>query len=239
MINCYIIDDEISSIKILEGYIERTPMLYLNGYETNAISASQKMGLMEPPPDLVFLDVEMPGCNGMDLAEQFAPHCKIIFITAYSHYGADAFDKEAVDFLLKPFSYERFMRAVRKYRTMESNGKDTKQESTGGLFMKAGKKGILEKIDLENLVCIEAARHFCTLFFLNGEKRTIYRSLAQAEEQLPSNFKRVQRSFVVNMDKIRRVEGNTLYLEGPVKGPIVCGQEFREETREYLNKRLL
>ncbi|QES87612.1 LytR/AlgR family response regulator transcription factor [Rhizosphaericola mali] len=239
MINCYIIDDEITSIKILEGYIKRTPMLHLNGYETNSISASQKMSLMETQPDLVFLDVEMPGCNGMDMAEQFAKNCKIIFITAYSHYGADAFDKDAVDFLLKPFSYERFMRSIRKYKAMESNCKESNQEGFGGLFMKAGKKGILEKVDLENLVCIEAARHFCTLFFLNGEKRTIYRSLAQAEEQLPSNFKRIQRSFVVNMDKIRRVEGNTIYLEGLVKGPIVCGQEYREETRLYLNKRLL
>lgn len=240
MIKCIVVDDEPSSIELLEKYIRRTPILELIRKETDPAVIAQEITSGALTVDLAFLDIQMPGCSGMDLASLIEESCGIIFTTAHRDYGAEAFDKNAIDFLVKPITYDRFVLAVNKYiaqtNAVRGKGKNPKKDSD--FFINGGKKGFVVKIEIERLVYIESANHYTILHMENGQNTTIAIPLATMEKQMPPNFKRIQRSYILNFDKIIKIVGNSIFFSH-YEAPIICGIEYRDMLKKYINEKML
>ena len=161
-----------------------------------------------------------------------------------SNFAAEAFDKGAIDYLLKPISYDRFLKGVRRFKPNvdEPSAKtelfQLKDKTSDIFYIKGGKKGLLEKIRLDELICIESNNHFCLLHQQNGLKKSIWVTISSMETDLPPIFIRVQRSFIINSDKIQKIEGNAIYLEEHEK-PIICSAEYRQKFKEYISNRII
>ncbi|ANI90122.1 hypothetical protein A9P82_13010 [Arachidicoccus ginsenosidimutans] len=238
MINCMIVEDEQHSIDLLERYIERTPGLSLLAYDKNPLNAFADISTKQLEPDVVFLDINMPGLTGLDLAKQIISFTKVVFTSAHSKYGVKAFDIGAFDFLEKPFTYERFLQTIR--RLNEPIVKHHQESAINDFFfIKGNKKGIVERVDLDNILYIESSHNYAVLYLSDGSKQTIYMSLAEIEGALPKDkFLRIQRSYIVNLKKIQKIEGNMIYLQS-LKEPINCGSLYKESLLEVIKKQLL
>ncbi|MFT4204291.1 MAG: LytTR family DNA-binding domain-containing protein [Chitinophagaceae bacterium] len=231
MIRCFVLDDEPSSVELMEKYVGRTSVLSIAGTETDAIKGLGN--ILKLNPNLVFLDVEMPGCSGMDIAAQLPATCKVIFTTAYRNYAADAYDLNAVDFLSKPFSYQRFMVAVNKYlNTTDSKNEKTRQ-SSNFIFVPNGNRGERIKIDTDKIVQVEAQEHYSVLTYEDGKSITVWLSISEMERRLPEHFLRVQRSFIANMEKVECVKGGELLFSMDGKS-VKYGREYALKIKTFL-----
>ena len=227
-ITTYIIDDELHAIAVLERYINRTPWLVLAGCATDPLQAIE--ALRTTPVQLLFADIDMPFLTGIELAGLIKKPTSVIFTTSFRDYGVEAFEKNALDYLLKPFSYERFLTAVEKYRGLLFSD----EESAGALFVNAGIKGKLIRVIPEGLIHIEGAQNFVHLHFAN-ETLLVYLTLQEMLSQLPEKtFVRIHKSHIVNIQKIQVVEGGRVKMENQQMIPI--GRTFHEAFTRRLNE---
>lgn len=238
VIKCIAVDDEPLALRLVETFIEQTPFLELISTCDNAVDA---MGLIrETKPDLVFLDINMPNLSGMELArliqDQAGPLPKIIFTTAYNHYAIEGYKVNAVDYLLKPFSYEEFLRASSKVLQLSeeaNNSFNTIAADDEFIFLKVEYQWV--RISLKDITYIESLKDYVKVHLENSQKALLSLiSLKALEEKLPSSkFMRVHRSFIVSLDKISAISKNSIFID---KIEITVGEQYKEAFKTLVDK---
>ncbi len=230
-----IVDDEPLAQEVLETYIAQVPEVTLVGKASNAIEANSL--LQSEQVDLLFLDVQMPMLNGIDFLRSLSNPPLTILTTAYSEFAVEGFNLNVVDYLMKPIGLDRFMKAVNKAGAMlNPNGRSETHEENDRdyIFVKADKK--LVKVDFDDVVYIEGLKDY--VIIRNEESRVItLQTMKSLEERLPSNkFRRVHRSYIVNLEKVQAIESNSLEvtLKGQVK-LIAIGKNYRDGLLEHIN----
>jgi len=204
-ISCIIVDDEPLSRDVLIKYIADTPQLELRATLDNAIRAMDYLNQNEI--DLVFLDINMPKLSGVNLVKSLVNPPLIVFTTAYPQFAVDGFELDAIDYLLKPFSFERFLKAVNKVSDKLSK---TEKPEQNYLVIKADKK--LHRIKQDEILYIESAGDYVKIFF-DDKMILAHETLKNLDQNLPSErFFRVHRSFIVAIDKIVFIEGNQIKI---------------------------
>ena len=212
-IRCLVVDDEPLAARLIGSYVERTPFLSL---VATVKSAAEALAVMASDAvDLVFLDIRMPGLSGMDLARQLGNGPKIVFTTAYSDHAVEGFAVNALDYLLKPVSYEEFMRAAGRALAAVSGRTEEKAEplpSSGFITVKSEYR--LVRIPVAEIDYIEGLKDYVKIVLGDGSRPVLtLMSMKNLEEMLPeASFMRVHRSFIVNMDKVRVIERNCVVM---------------------------
>ncbi|MCX2429858.1 LytR/AlgR family response regulator transcription factor [Pedobacter sp. GR22-10] len=238
MINCVIVDDEQHSIDNLVAHVSQISNLNIviattNTTEILEIIASQDI-------QLAFLDVQMPGISGLEMAEVINGKCKIILTTAYEQYALKGYDLNIVDFLLKPISYPRLLKAVHKVTTLislSSSQVPVKMEEDF-IYVKTEMKSKLVKILLSEIEYIESIKN-CVTIYHNGTATPVYISLKELEGELPqSKFLRVHKSFIIPLPNIDRVEGNQIILRN-LKMSIQLGETYRALFWDKINSKTI
>ncbi len=233
-ITCLIVDDEPLALNLIEGYVKKTPFLQLAGKCSSAFEVLEKIG--SEKIDLLFLDIQMPGLTGMELSRSLKNGPKVIFTTAFEEYALEGFKVDAIDYLLKPFNYEEFLKAANKAREWIAalEGKKTEEGDTNTLFVKSEYK--LVKIDLQKVLYIEGLKDYAKIY-LKDQTRPVMSlmSLKSLDEQLPaSRFMRIHRSFIINLEKIDLIERNKVVIGNT---SIAVADAYKETFQEYLTKR--
>ena len=242
-LNCIAVDDEPLALSLVCRFIEQTPFLNLAGQYPSAIEAlkaihSQKI-------DLVYLDIQMPDLNGIELARVIGkgPESpRIIFTTAFEQFGIEGYKVDALDYLLKPFNYEEFLRTATKAHSyyelinrpvpapvvVESEYADDKY-----LFLKVEYQWV--RIALDDILYIEGLKDYVKVHLKNTEKAVLsLTSLKALEEKLsPRKFMRVHRSFIVALDKITAMTKNSLQIG---KKNIAVGDQYKDAFKQFVGK---
>lgn len=231
-LNCIIVDDEPIARKLLQEYIEETDFLMLIGTAENPLKAIPL--LKEKQVDLVFLDVNMPKMTGMEFLKSSVNLPMIIMTTAYGQYALEGYEMAVVDYLVKPYSLERFIKASQKALELkilrQKNSMPGKIEP-GYFYVKCNNK--IERIAYDELLYIEAMANYITLYTISG-KFVVYLTIKGILEKLPEqNFIQVHKSVVVNTDKIKSIEGNMLHI-GDTK--LTIGAGFHNEAMDRILK---
>lgn len=247
-ITCAIIDDEPLALNLLENYVSKTPFLELKGKYTSAVQAVKS--LQENEVQLLFLDIQMPELTGLEFSQIVKEQTKIIFTTAFSQYALDAYKVNAIDYLLKPFSYADFLKAAQKalhwFELVEQAsqaGNAPKAENTNAphrdidsIFVKSEYK--LVQIKLDEILYIEGLKDYLKIY-IEGEAHPILSlmSMKSMEELLPADrFMRVHRSYIVQVSKIRIVDRNRIVFG---KTLIPISDSYKAAFNEYLQHRTL
>ncbi len=236
MINCIIVDDEQHSIDILKHHVAQTDYLNLLLATTNATEALQLIN--SGTVDLLFQDVQMPEISGIDVVEAINGRCKVILTTAYEKYALDGFDLNVVDFLLKPISFPRFIKAVQKVvSTVNVSRETTKSETQPDfIYVKTGIKSNVTKVVLSTIDYIESVKNYATIHH-EGKKTLVHISMKELEASLPDSlFIRVHKSFIVPYSRIEHVEGSQIKLKNQ-KSIILLGETYRASFWEQIKKR--
>lgn len=241
MINCLVIDDEFAAAEVLEHFIKQVPELHLvasvnNPMEGLALVRDQKI-------DLVFLDVHMPELSGIDFIKAINGKCKVILTTAYSEYALEGFDLDVIDYLLKPIPFSRFIKAVQKAIIVLEPAKPVKTDAAAEqhdfILVKTETKGKFLKIDTADIDYIEGMGNYVALF-CNGKKILSLLNMKDLEDKLPADrFIRVHKSFIVAIEKIVSIEGNSLVLKNNPKASILIGNSYRAGFLEKMKTRLI
>ena len=235
--NAIIVDDEPLAQEVLETFVAQVPEVTLTGKAANAVEANTL--LQNGEVDLMFLDVQMPMLSGIDFLRSLDKPPLTILTTAFSEFAVDAFSLNAVDYLMKPIALDRFMKAVNKAKQLHSGGggagtDDGDADDREYIFVKADKK--LVRVDFEDVVYIEGLKDY--VIIRNRSSRVItLQTMKSLEEKLPSSiFRRVHRSYIVNLEHVRAVEGNSLEVmqDGKLKH-IAIGKNYREALLEHIN----
>ena len=228
-LNCIIIDDEPVARKLLQEYIEDIPFLELAGQADNPLKAQAILN--NENINLIFLDINMPRLTGIEFLKTTSSLPMVIMTTAYAEYALDGFTLDVLDYLVKPFSFERFLKACNKAKdyhqlTMKA-GKNPSDENY--FFVKFN--GRIEKILYDELLFIEASLNYVTLHTING-KMIVYLTIKGIIESLPTaSFLKVHKSFIVNLQKIKSIEGNIIHI-GNAEIPI--SQNYQDEVMKII-----
>ena len=225
-LNCLIVDDEPLALELLESYVSRTPFLHLVDRCDSAIKALSV--IEETPVDLIFLDIQMPELNGLELSRLVGNKVKIIFTTAFEQYAIEGFRVDALDYLLKPFNYSEFLRAATKaLRT---------HPAPESIFVKSDYK--LIQIQLKDILYIEGLKDYIRIQTEDKEGGILtLMSMKSIEDHLPGDiFIRVHRSYIVNINKIKTIERNRIVF-GKLYIPI--SDSYKERFMELLDKRAI
>lgn len=211
LINCIAIDDEPLALSKLEVFISKVSDLKLIRTFDNAIEA---IGwLKENKADLIFLDIQMEQLTGIQFLEATGTTSRIIFTSAYDQYAIKGFELNVTDYLLKPFSFQRFVQAVNKvmeYYSQKSDGQGKSSESDNFIFVKTEYR--LERVDLDKILYIEGMKDYLRIICADKKIMTL-QSFAKIEESLPAKkFCRVHKSFLVAIDKIKSVERGVIII---------------------------
>lgn len=230
-INCMVVDDEPLAVKVLEKYIGELPYLNLTGKCSSAIQATEQ--LQHQSIDLLFLDINMPKISGISLLKALPAPPLVIFTTAYPEYAVEGFELEAVDYLLKPFSFERFLKAVNKAaKYLEITNKQPETEKTrtsGNLIIKADRK--LYPLPYDQLLYLQAYGDYVKIF-TKDQTYLPKMTLQSLEKELPADqFIRVHRSYLVALEAIQYIEGNHLTIDGQI---IPIAAAYRAELLQKL-----
>lgn len=215
-LTCYIIEDEHLAQEILEEYIAKVPFLELKGTFLSPLEAAAEMAADKP--DLLFLDINMPDLDGLSFIPMLNPKPMIILTTAYDQYALKAYDLEVKDYLLKPFTFERFYKAVlRLYQEKSPPHAPEKQEEKGTtkteqeyIFLRVGHR--IQKIATRDILFVEGMKDYLRIH-TKAEKIMTLLNFAKLEELLPAqDFVRVHRSFLVAINKIDHIEKNRIRI---------------------------
>ena len=220
-IDCAIIDDEPLAAGLLKSYAEKTPFLHLTGTYGSALEAMKEM--REHPVQLLFLDIQMPELSGIEFAKILPADTKIIFTTAFQQYAIEGYKVNAIDYLMKPISYDDFVKAANK--ALEWFG--TKQRKTAAvedrfMFVKSDYK--LLRVSLDDIKYVEGLKDYLRIHLHSGEKIMSLMSMKKMEDYLPRpEFLRVHRSYIVHMTKVQQID----------RFRIVFGDEFIPISDSY------
>jgi len=220
-IRCLIIDDEPSSQNVLKSFINKIDYLDLVHVCNNAIEALEY--LKNNTVDVLFLDINMPQLSGIYFYKSLQNPPKVIFTTAYSEYALEGFNVDATDYLLKPFSFERFVQAVLKL-------KETELHKPKNIIVKADKK--LHQIKIDDIFFVESLGDYIKIHLQNTTLVT-YKTLSKMYYDLPkSNFIQIHKSFIINKNKVNYVEGNMVIIN---TNKIPLGMKYKKAFLQFFN----
>jgi two-component system, LytTR family, response regulator len=226
ILNCVIIDDEPIARKLLQEYIEETDFLKLVGSAENPLKIAGLISDQEV--DLIFLDINMPKMTGLEFLRSSSNLPMVIMTTAYGQYALEGFELAVVDYLVKPFSLERFLKACHKaleFKTLRLKKVMLEKQDDDHFFVKSN--GKIERIQHDDLIYVQAMSNYVILHTTGGKFIT-YLTIKGILEQLPPRkFIQVHKSYIINAAKVNSIDGNTLHL-GDTK--ITIGQSFNEDA---------
>lgn len=230
-IKCILTDDEPIARKGLRSYIDKVDFLTLAGECEDAIQLNTMLKSVKT--DLLFLDIEMPHISGLDFLENLQRPPKVIITTAYEQYALKGYELDVADYLLKPISFDRFLKAVNKIHDLME--KELKNDSDKYIFVKSDKQ--LKKILLNDILLIESMENYVVIYTALS-KEIVYTTLKSMAESLPiPNFIQVHRSYIVNIDHIKSIEGNLLHI---LNHKIPVARNLREKVFNIiLNNKLI
>ena len=233
MIKVVAIDDEPLALQLMKGYIDKTPFLELAGSFDNPVDAV--VYIKSADVDLVLLDIQMPDLTGTELAKVISGGPKIIFTTAYEKYALEGFRLDAVDYLLKPFSYAEFLKAVQKAQKLidlETKQLPSLEVKNDFLFIKSEYK--IRRINFSDIDYIEGLRDYVKIFLTEEKKPVLSLSTLKAlEARLPEDrFMRVHRSFIVSLEKVKVIDRNRIVF-GEVRIPVT--DQYKENFQKFLD----
>lgn len=244
MLNVLIVDDEPLALDVLETYIAQMPELKLVKRCSNALEANE--ALKNNDIDLMFLDIQMPQLTGIDFVKTLTDPPMVVFTTAYPNYAIQGFDLNALDYLLKPISLERFMKSVNKaVEQADLTNMEQAQQVNPALndeldffFVKADKK--LVKVNFDDIIYIEGLKDYVIIRLAQGRVITL-QTMKNLEERLPKHlFRRIHRSFIVAMDKVMAIEGNMVEVMEKDKPKLLpIGKNYREDLLRLIEKKRL
>jgi two-component system, LytTR family, response regulator LytT len=231
------IDDEPLALRLVSDYIEKTPFLELSGAFDNPLDAIDFLSTQSI--DLVFVDIQMPDLTGIEFVRTLERVPKIIFTTAYEKYALEGFKLNALDYLLKPFSYEEFLKAAQKARKqteLETAAPQLIEANSQFLFLKSEYK--IRRINFNDILYIEGLKDYIKVFTIGEDKPVLSLSSMKAlEQKLPEDkFMRVHRSFIVNLDRIETIERSRIIF-GKVYIPV--SDQYKDKFQEFLDKNFL
>lgn len=239
MIKAIIVDDEPLALDVLETYIEQIPDIELVAKCENAFQANE--ALKNHTVDVMFLDIQMPQLTGIEFIKTLSDPPEIIFTTAYPDYAVDGFELNALDYLLKPISMERFMKSVNKLSDkFSSKSAEIEVADDGGeyFFVKADKK--LVKVNFDEILYIEGLKDYVIIRQEVGRVITL-QTMKSLEQKLSSKyFLRIHRSYIVNVTKIKAIVGNMIELteKGQTKH-LPIGKNYRDELLTIIQEKRL
>ena len=223
-LSCIIVDDEPLAVKLLESFVNKTPDLELLGSYTDSVEAINAVRNLQP--NLLFLDIQMPDLNGMQLAHMLPDGIRIVFTTAFKEYAFDSYEVKALDFLLKPIQYNKFFAAVEKAKEWFSVYSLKYKDDNSTIFLKVD--GEYRQIAVSNILYVCGMKDY-VMFYLDSQPKPLitHLTMKSVEDMLPSQqFMRVHRSYIVALDKIRKVDRNDC---------IYIGNEIIHVTEAYLS----
>jgi two-component system, LytTR family, response regulator len=253
MITCIIVDDEQPAIDVIEHYVKQIPSLQLLASFTNPLQALQLLN--EKPVDLLFLDIQMPEISGIDLIRAIRGRSKVILTTAYSEFVSEGFELEVADYLLKPVSFPRFLAAVQRVQQVQAASVSARTpgafppakpiETTGDddsaddyFFVKTELKGKILKINLKEIDYIEGMKNYVAIHH-DGTKTMALLNMKDLEDRLPArDFMRIHRSYIIALEKIVAIEGNTVFLR-KVKEGILLGETYKPAFLERMKGKIM
>ena len=243
-ITCMIVDDEPLAVRLLESFVTKTPGLELLSSYTDSVEAMAAISAQKP--NLLFLDIQMPDLNGMELAHLLPEETRVVFTTAFQEYALESYEVSALDFLLKPIRYNKFVASVEKARKWFGRGEtiaiesraDTSQVSPSQddtVFIKVD--GEYRQIPLSGILYVSGMKDY-VMFYMEGERKPLvtHLTMKSVEQMLPTNmFLRVHRSYIVALAKIRSVDRNDcIYIGDEV---IHVTEAYREPFIQYLHSK--
>ncbi len=235
LLSCIIVDDEPLAVKLLESFVAKTPELRLLASFTDSVEAIN--AVKEQKPDLLFLDIQMPDLNGMELAHMIPPTTRVIFTTAFKEYAFESYEVSALDFLLKPIRYNKFLAAVEKAKQWYEREPSADDAKSTSLFIRVD--GELRNVTIDNITYVSGMKDY-VMFYLDGESKPLITHLTMkaVEAMLPSDrFLRVHRSYIIAVDKIKKIDRNDcIYIgEEIIHVPEGYQQAFHTfiETRSF------
>ena len=223
-LSCIIVDDEPLAVKLLESFVNKTPDLELLGSYTDSVEAINAVRNLQP--NLLFLDIQMPDLNGMQLAHMLPDGTRVVFTTAFKEYAFDSYEVKALDFLLKPIQYNKFFAAVEKAKEWFSVYSLKYKDDNSTIFLKVD--GEYRQIAVSNILYVCGMKDY-VMFYLDSQPKPLitHLTMKSVEDMLPSHqFMRVHRSYIVALDKIRKVDRNDC---------IYIGNEIIHVTEAYLS----
>ena len=235
-ISCMIVDDEPLAVKLLESFVTKTPELKLLGSFTDSVEAIN--AIKEQQPDLLFLDIQMPDLNGMELAHMIPSETRVIFTTAFKEYAFESYEVKALDFLLKPIRYNKFMVAVEKARewfNAQASSVQRSVPSTKSVFLKVD--GEYQQIAFSQILYVCGMKDY-VMFYLEDVRKPLitHLTMKSVEDMLPTQqFMRVNRSYIVALDKIRKVDRNDcIYIGDEI---IHVTDAFKDAFNQFLQSK--
>jgi len=224
MIKCAIIDDEPLSRDVLRQFVTDCPDLTLHGEYKDALEAFS--GLEAEPVDLIFLDINMPKLSGINFYKSLAKKPKVIFTTAYTEFAVEGFELNAIDYLMKPIAFERFLQAVQKVKDRSNKEHDEVQH----IMLKVDKK--LYRTAFDDVLFFEAFGDYVKVH-LKDQVHVITHTMKKLLKELPSDrFIRTHKSFIINTSKVEFIEGNQLKIGDQM---VAIGQVYRQQVLTALS----
>ena len=233
-LSCMIVDDEPLAVKLIESFVAKTPDLELLGSFTDSVEAIN--AIKERKPQLLFLDIQMPDLNGMELAHMLPEGTRVIFTTAFKEYAFESYEVNALDFLLKPIRYNKFLAAVEKARKLKQPSAPQPQQPNT-VFIRVD--GEWRNISIDKITYVNGMKDY-VLFYLDNEPKALISHLTMkaVEDILPKDrFLRIHRSYIVAVDKIQKVDRNDCVYIG--KEIIHIPDGYLQTFRQFLDTRVI
>lgn len=235
--NCLIVDDDELSRKTMEHFVEETSFLTLIKSCSSAIEAVNILS-GDHNIQLIFLDIEMPIMNGMDLMKSFTNHPEIILMTSHQNYALEAFEYNVTDYLLKPVTYARFLKAVKKaaerskdtntQNAIPANGSNN-SNGTDDIYVKVDSS--LIKLTTKDILWLEAMGDYVSINTAE-KKYMVYSTMKHMEEKLPESFMRIHRSYIVNLNKISNIDDHVITIN---KNVLSVSRNYKDALLHRLN----
>ncbi len=238
ILKCAIVDDEPLAVELLVSYVQRIPFMQIGGQYSNAVDAMK--GLTDNPVDLVFLDIQMPELNGLELSRMLPESTRVVFTTAFEQYAIDGYRINALDYLMKPISYVNFLEASNRalqwfslLHQKQATASAPTADEAKSIFVKSEYK--LLQIDLDKIKYIEGLKDYVKIYTEDSPHPILsLMNMKSMEQMLPaSRFIRVHRSFIVQKSKIREIDRNRIVF-GNVYIPI--GDSYKQAFNDFLGK---
>lgn len=215
-LTCMVVDDEPLAVKLLASFVERTPFLRLAGTYLDPLEA---VAALSPQIDILFLDIQMPGLTGMELSRLVQPPTRVIFTTAFKEYAYDSYEVRALDYLLKPITYQAFLKAATHARNVldrpvQSAEGEAVQAASPSSYLFVKNDSRLVRVDFDRILLVSGLKDYVRFHLVDTPRPLIALStMKSVEDRLPADrFCRVHRSYIVALDKIESVEHNRIRI---------------------------
>lgn len=230
-VRCCVIDDEPLASQLIASYVNKTPFMELVGTFASAQEAIKVV--LDEKIDVVFLDIQMPQLNGIEFARIIPPSCRVVFVTAYDTYAVQGYKANALDYLLKPVSYEEFVATANRILQWVELNRQARENAVDKEYLIVKSEYKLVQIPIRDIVYVEGLKDYVKVCLENGTKVMTLMSMKRLEQFLPiSQFLRVHRSYIVNTTKIKMIERNRIVFGNTY---IPVSESYKQAFNDYVD----